>query len=127
MSISQPDHYNEHSGTVRISGRTLPKSAAFCALTYLQRGLDPIDFFYIGGNAGQQAMKAMSIFAYLVDREMHQAGISVAFCPKRFTTNTVDPVTKENREKDAAVWRTIIVKQNGNLPVNSDENIPIND
>lgn len=104
----KPPMYECHEGTVRISGKTSPRSAGFCAFVYLQKGVSPIDFFYIGGNAGQQAMKAMSVFAFIVHQE---SGAIVAFRPLRYMTITVDVLTGEKKEKDATVWRTIIVAE----------------
>lgn len=104
----QIEHYVEHAGTVRISGKTLPKSAGFCAFSYLQKGISPIDFFYIGGNAGQQAMKAMSVFCHLVRQDSNES-LFVAFVPLRFLTVTKDKVTQTEKDKDAAVWRAFLL------------------
>ena len=101
------ERYVEHKGTIKISGKTMPKGAALCALSYLNQGVDKIEFFYIGGNAGQQATKAMSVFAFLVDKDS-QGRMSVSFRPLRVSTITKDAVTGEEKEKDAVVWRTIL-------------------
>src|ERR1051326_2455893 len=93
--------YNSHPGTVRISGKTPPKAAACCAFSYLQNGVDPIDFQYIGGNAGQQAMKSMTILAHIIENEMKNA--QVAFRPLRFLTQTKDAITGEEKSKDCTV------------------------
>jgi hypothetical protein len=105
---TKPELYIEHAGTVRVSGKTLPKTAACCAYGYLQRGIEKIEFFYIGANAGHQAMKAMTIFSHMVRTELSQAG-SVAFLPLRVLTKT-DDGTGKLTEKDATVWRAILFK-----------------
>jgi hypothetical protein len=112
MNTERSELYIEHDGTVRISGRTIPKTAGYCAYTYLEKGVTEIDFFYIGANAGQQAMKAMTIFAKIV-REETKSQASVCFEPLRFTTITEDEKGEKQR-KDATVWRTVLL---GSLPV----------
>jgi hypothetical protein len=99
----KPPLYVEHAGTIRVSGMTSPRSAGFCAFVFLQKGIFPIDFFYIGGNAGQQAMKSMSIFAFIVQKDL--PGMLIAFRPIRFMT------TADEKEKDATVWRTVLVTE----------------
>jgi|SRR5688572_16418682 len=103
---TKPKTYQEHKGTVRVSGSTSPRSAGLCALVYLQKGISPIDFFYIGGNAGQQAMKAMSVFAFMVEKEMPD--MLIAFRPIRYMTMTTD-YGGATKEKDATVWRAVLV------------------
>ena len=100
--------YAEKEGTVRVSGSTLPRKAGRCAFYYLQRGL-PVEFFCIGANANQQAMKAMGIFRELVDECPDFTGNSVAFQPLRVRTHTVDPTNGDQKDKDAVVWRTLMV------------------
>lgn len=107
---TKPEHYTEHEGTVRVSGKTTPKSAACCAFAYVQKGVEPIDFFYIGANAGHQAMKAMTTFAHMVSQELQLKG-TVAFIPIRVMARTTDPITNLSADKDATVWRAVMVKE----------------
>lgn len=102
--------YVPHEGTLRVSGITNPRKCGRCAHFYLNQGVKIIDFFCIGANANQQAMKSMGIFMVLVKKEMESKGISVAFQPLRFRTETVNQSTQEMEFKDSTVWRTVIVK-----------------
>lgn len=103
----KPPFYNESDSTIRISGRTTPLRAAQSAMNMVKSGKMP-DFFYIGGNAGQQAMKAMSIFRYKFGHE--NEGISLSFCPIRVTSE-VSEENGEIKQKDATVWRTVIIQK----------------
>ena len=100
-----PPPYVPHDGTVRISGSTRPWGAACCALHFLSNGKSPIDFLAIGGNANQQATKAMVSFAIHVPKR--HPGYSVAFVPLMFSTETVSPIG-DKATKTCTVWRTII-------------------
>jgi len=108
---NRPEVYTEHEGTVRVSGSTLPKQAACCAYSYLQKGIERIDFFYIGANAGHQAMKAMTILSFMIRGELQDIGC-VCFEPIRVLTNTVDMLgSGEVKEKDATVWRVVLIRR----------------
>jgi hypothetical protein len=104
---SKPERYIEHKGTVRVSGRTLPKTAGCRAFSYFQQGYDVIDFFYIGANAGHQAVKAMTVFSHIVKNE--KPNIKVTFEPLRILTLTNDE-SGNQKEKDATVWRAVFVE-----------------
>lgn len=102
--------YAEHSGTIRISGRTSPVAAGTCAYQLLLSGLPVIDFFYIGGNAGQQATKAMGIFAYIVHNCRELTNMEVAFQPLLVKT-----VILNEGEKTGTVWRTFVFDRPKNM------------
>jgi stage V sporulation protein SpoVS len=106
---TKPEYYIEHEGTVRVSGSTLPKKAAGCAYAYLQNGFENIEFFFIGANAGHQATKAMTIFSFTVRNELQDSG-TIAFEPRRVMVQTRERGGK-TIDKDATVWRVIIVKK----------------
>jgi stage V sporulation protein SpoVS len=106
---SKPKIYVIHEGTIKVSGGTLPKTAAGCAYHYLQRGIQTIEFFYIGANAGHQAVKAMTIFSHIIRRELNDIG-EVAFVPTRVIALTDDGTGKKT-EKDATVWKTVLIKK----------------
>jgi hypothetical protein len=103
--------YKEHVGTIRVAGHTAPLRAARCALHFLERQILPIEFMCIGGNAGQQATKSMSILCYMVNNSKEFTGIEVAFQPHLFKTVTVDPITKEEREKSVTIWTAMIFEK----------------
>ena len=104
--------YTPHKGTLIIAGKTVPHKAAACAIRLLKDGTHTIDFFYIGAGAGQQAMKAMTIFSFEVGRDPVLKAV-VTFQPIRVTTS-IAPKDKEDPEadslkRDASVWRTYIL------------------
>ncbi len=88
MNDLEVPFYKDHPSTIRIAGSTLPKGAGRCAFHYLQKQMLPIDFMCIGGNANQQATKAMGIFCYMVDTSPEFSTIAVAFRPLMFKTYT---------------------------------------
>lgn len=100
--------YDEHEGTIKIAGSTLPKGAGRCAFHYLQKSIFPIDFMCIGANAGQQATKAMGIFRHMVDNNPDMKGLAVAFQPFLYKTETIDPHTQERKDKSVTIWRTVV-------------------
>lgn len=104
--------YVLHKGTLLIAGSTIPKSAAACAFRHLKAGIAPIEFFYIGGNAGQQATKAMTVFAGLVRKDSADQ-INVSFTPTVVMTDTPEVGTNTTTQKFATVWRTIIYDMRG--------------
>lgn len=99
--------YVPHEGTIKISGRTSSRNAARCALHYMERGVTEIDFFYIGGNAGQQAMKAMGIFRYVVE-SMSNGSDTVFFQPNRVQTEILEEGMGAVK-KDAVYWRPFVI------------------
>lgn len=108
--------YIEHEGTLRISGESMPRLIAQSVHTLISRDVQRIELFYIGGNAGQQATKAMTIVAYQV---FHESGgkFNALFHPLRVLTATTDPNTGAVKQKDASVWLLVLVHSE-TLPVN---------
>ena len=102
------EEYVLGEGTIKVSGSTIPKRAGRCAFFYLKNGKNPIDFFCIGANANQQAMKSMGVFLHIV-RETYGDELSVSFRPLRYKTMTNDMQTQEKKFKDCVVWRTVII------------------
>jgi len=93
--------YREHEGTIRVAGHTQPRDIARCALKLLENAIDP-EFLYIGGNAGQQAMKAMTIMRYQLESSMENWEIS--FSPFRVRLSVVDSDGGLSF-KDGSVWK----------------------
>jgi hypothetical protein len=98
------EQYVSHEGTIRVSGQTNPWKAACCALFFMEQGFAPVDFLVIGGNANQQAAKAMVSFASKVPERFPNTLVS--FVPMMFMTQTENNGVKV--EKTCMVWRTII-------------------
>lgn len=109
--------YVEHPGTIRISGGTLPKNAGKCAVHYLQRGVKPLEFLCIGGNANQQATKAMGVFRFMVEHSPEFVGVEVAFQPFLYLVPTMDESRPGHQKlKSATVWRTLLLKSEESSP-----------
>lgn len=108
MSYSIP-HYQEHAGTIKVSGSTEPRKAGRCAMHMLRSRTLPVDFLCIGANANQQASKTLGVFMLLTEQEL--PGTSLAFKPLRFMVSVKDAVTGEEKDKDAMVWRTVFLDQ----------------
>lgn len=106
-SGEKPVTYCEHPGTIRVAGISKPLRLAQCAQGLMTAAISPIEFFYIGGNAGQQATKAMTILAYQIKCETN-GNVEALFHPTRVVTCTVDEGQHE-KEKDATVWRLVLV------------------
>lgn len=98
--------YVVHPGTVKIAGHTECKLAAKCALHHLSRNIGPIDFFYVGANAGQQAMKAMGIMRYLLEQTT-EGKSTVFFQPNRVRTQSFQAGSTDTI--DAVYWRVYVL------------------
>lgn len=112
VSFMQPELklYEPHVGTVRVSGSTDCRKAAKCALFFLQRKAAQVDFFYIGANAGQQAMKAMGIMRNLLESAT-EGRITVLFQPNRVQTEVMDLIDPTIvTVKDAVYWRAYVLR-----------------
>lgn len=107
---SQPvPSYAEHPGTIRVAGKSPPATLAHCMQTMISQGVDPIDFFCIGANAGHQATKAMTIVSYQIAEESNKA-VDAVFKPLRMRTTTRDPINGKFGPKDAIVWRLVLLR-----------------
>ena len=109
-----PD-YVKHAGTVTLSGRSAVGKVARYATLLFENDTRPIDFIFIGANAGQQCYKACSIVANVLEEK---SGTLVAFYPVRVRTDTlkrdickntvVDAEGHDAHEtKDAYIWRMV--------------------
>ena len=105
----RPPLYKRNDNTLKISGRTPPLKAAQCAFIMITREQKTPEIFYIGGNAGQQAMKAMTILRFKFAK--HNRELSLAFLPIRVIVEVEEGENKEKKLKDAVVWRSIIIQQ----------------
>lgn len=101
---NQLEAYKPHEGTVLISKFTRPNKAAGCIERYIAHEKSPIDIFYIGANAGQQAMKTMGIVAFNTNLRT-RGKLAVVYTPRRVRTL----VENENVWKDATVWTLFLL------------------
>lgn len=112
--------YVAHEGTIKIAGGTVPHRAAGCAEAYLKRKLQIIDFLCIGAGPNQQAMKAMTIFRFRVERDS-QDKLSLAFRPLAFRVHTNGQGSELPKDKGCTVWRTVVIDHPDARP-NEDRN-----
>ena len=110
INLDTVEEYVEHEGTIRISGQTVPCQAALCAMRFSERGVSPIEFFYLGGNAGQQAMKAMGIFCFMVEQSQ-SAKFSVAFQPLMMKAKLGEKGQEGDTFKAVSIWRVMLVER----------------
>lgn len=106
--MNTPPLYVDHAGTVRISGFTDCTRAARCALHFALESREPIDFLFLGANAAQQAIKAMSCFSELL-REATDGKTTVLYEPLHVMVET-NP-SGPSSLKDATFFRAIITKK----------------
>lgn len=99
--------YKRHTATLNIAGSTPPNRAAKYAYRLYLDNKWPIDFLVIGGNANQQAMKAMGLFRDRVMRISRQA-VTVTFAPIRVRVSTIVQGKETSIMKEATAWRTVL-------------------
>ena len=108
MEINDVREYVTHEGTVRISGQTSPRKAASCALQLLKSEVWPLEFLFIGANAGQQATKAMAFLSFVHDRQY--SGSEIAFRPSACWVISADRSNNNEPVKRlATVWTAVLV------------------
>lgn len=108
--MSQHDNipkYVKHDGTCFVAGRSNPASVAQFAFRQHMANVWPLDFLIIGGNANQQAMKAMGLFCNKLKRATKDSVVATFF-PIRFIVETKQS-DGSLVEKEATAWRTIMV------------------
>lgn len=120
----EPQFYVPHEGTLKISGKTIPGKAAGRASSLLKRDdIENIDFFLIGGNANQQAMKAMGLFRVFLEDDTDGRN-TLAFTPLHVRTMADNLAHTEQMSMDATVWRTVILNQEQSQKVIAIEVVP---
>lgn len=102
--------YQEHPGTIRVAGRSAPATLAHCMQSMITNGVEPIDIFCIGANAGHQAVKAMTIVTYQIAEESGEK-VEALYKPLRMRTQTRDPINGKVGPKDATVWRLVLLRK----------------
>jgi len=103
--------YQFHRGSLKISGTTKSHSAGRYAANLWRSGKRPVDFVYLGGNAGQQADKAVHAMMMELAKLFN---IMVAFVPMRVMVKTEPDEEGKSYVKDAFVWRAIPLDQGVN-------------
>lgn len=91
--------------TVKVSATSAVKAIAYYALELCSKFDDPVEFFYIGASAGQQAAKAMGIFRYKVD-ELFEGRKTAVFRPNRVRVR-LD--SEKGEIVDAIYWEAFVV------------------
>jgi len=107
-NVTDDELYQFHPGSLKISGKTKSHSAGRYAANLWRSGKRPVDFVYLGGNAGQQADKA----AHAMMMELAKLfNIIVGFVPMRVMVKTEPDENGKTHIKDAFVWRAIPLKE----------------
>jgi hypothetical protein len=107
--MTELKEYVSHQGTIRIAGSTVPKRAGKCAYHFLQKRINPIEFFCMGAGANQQATKSMGVFLHIFEQAPENEGMSIAFQPYRYRTSAKDADSSIMRDKDCTVWKTVLI------------------
>lgn len=106
LSTLDPLEYVAHRGTIPVAGHTQPTKCANYAKIVLEEGITPIDFIFIGANAGHQAMKAVGYFARLLRTEYPKA--TIGFIPMWLLTDVRED--GDIVRKKAQGWRLVFRK-----------------
>jgi hypothetical protein len=111
MSKIQLNRYVPHAGTIKVAGSTPTSKAAFCALACFEKGHVPLDFLFIGANAGQQATKAAGLFNNLIYQKTGGKCV-VVYYPQRVELALVSEESAPAVEKlvESTVWTAVIIE-----------------
>lgn len=110
--------YVFHQGSIRVSGKSQAFKTGLSAFYEWRKGTRPVEFVFLGGNAGHQAYKAAGVAKREIEAICH---IKVAFIPmwSSVITETVEEhYTKTHHVKthvqdssgvvkDLSIWRII--------------------
>ncbi len=99
--------YTPTESTLKISGSTDCRKAAQCAAHYLVDKKVPVDFMFIGANAGNQAVKAISILKNMLSGST--SGVSSVLIDPLHVSTVVDD-TSGKTEMDAVVLRVLVIR-----------------
>ena len=98
-----PPSYDEHKGTVRVSGGSPPSETGKWVVRLLKDGVYPVDLSYLGGNAGHQAAKVCTFVSTVVYKDL---GLILTWMP-------VIVKVKVDADQDtddcyASIWRSVL-------------------
>lgn len=113
-SLNLPE-YLCHGGTLKISGSTVPRKAAWRAFSLLEAKVKNVEFLFIGASAGQQTVKSIGILSDLFS-ERYYGEFIVVFQPMRFKTT----IANTEKEVDAQVWRSFVIDMNAQAVLTND-------
>lgn len=99
--------YTPGVGTIRVSGSGDCKKIAKCALHFINQRKMPVDFFFVGSNAGHQAIKAIGIVTEVMKDTTNEAS-SLVFEILHVSTQVQEPETKLI---DATVLRAYVIRK----------------
>lgn len=111
-AVKESDLYVNHPGTVLVSGKSEVGKVARYIVHLVEKKTEPIEIFFIGANAGQQAYKACAVASIIAEEELK---IHMSFITKRAKTKTeqrdvTGKVLLQNNApvyavKDAFIWQ----------------------
>jgi len=103
--------YSYHRGSVRISGATQVFKIGMDAYNLWARGVRPIEFVFLGANAGHQAYKCAIITCRAINRDFvtKRSRLRVACIPYWTSVVVENRETKEKIIKDCSVLRLVSV------------------
>ena len=99
--------YTPGVGTVRVSGSGDCKKIAKCALHFIHQRKMPVDFFFVGSNAGHQAIKAIGIVTEIM-KDTTDGASGLVFEILHVSTQVVTP---EAKLIDATVLRAYVIRK----------------
>lgn len=105
MAQSEPVErlYEFHAGSIRVAGKSKVFATGLSAFHEYVKGTRPVEFIFLGGNAGQQAFKACAV----VKRELERArSVKIAFEPFWCKVEILNNDVPES-VKDASGWRIV--------------------
>lgn len=96
--------YKFHDGSIRVSGRSQVFPTAFAAYKEFGKGTRPIEFIFLGANAGQQAFKICMTAKREIEKYFK---LKVVFVPLWHTVLTDSKENQPGSIKDAQIWRLV--------------------
>lgn len=96
--------YEFHPGSIRVSGRSKVFATGLSAYHEYIKGTRPVEFVFLGGNAGQQAFKASVVTKRELETMLKK---SIGFEPFWCKVEILGPDGASNGIKDASGWRVV--------------------
>lgn len=100
--------YKKHPGTIRVSGGTPVFKCGMAAFYQFRKGTQPIEFLFLGANAGQQAYKAANTTIRAI--RMY-TGKSYTVLPIWTRLEAYDQESGRTKIKETIVFRLVEAKE----------------
>jgi len=100
--VEEKPQYVFHQGSIRVSGKSQVFRTGLSAFHEWRKGTRPVEFVFLGGNAGHQAYKA----SVVTKREIESVcKTKIAFLPMWSTVMTDSADGRPGELKDVSLWR----------------------